>query len=73
MAAICSGVASSQVARSPITTRRTVEWPTRKPALTDSPTSTRSRYSAKVPHDHGPPPTRASRGIPSTTAIIAWM
>ena len=73
MAASCSGEASARVASSPITARRTVEWPTRKPALTARPASTRSRYSAKVCQSQGPPPSRASSGMPSTTAIIRWM
>ena len=66
-------VARSRVAASPITARRTVEWPTRNPALTARPRSTRSRYSANVDQSQGPPPRRASRGMPSTTAIICWM
>ena len=40
---------------SPMTTRRTVECPTRNPALTASPTSMRVRYSAKDVQSHAPP------------------
>ena len=44
-----SAVASPCVARSPIATRRIVEWPTRKPAFGASVPSMRSRYSPKRP------------------------
>ena len=73
MASTCAGVASARVASAPITTRRTVEWPTKKPAFTASPVSTRSRYSEKECQSQGPAPSRASRGMPSTTAIMRWM
>jgi hypothetical protein len=73
MAPICAGSATARVASSPITARRTVEWPTRKPALTARPVSTRSRYSAKERHSQGPVRSSAPSGMPSTTAIIRWM
>ena len=50
--------------------RRTVECPTRNPALTATLPSSRSRNSAKVSHFHCTPCSRAARGIPSTLAII---
>ena len=50
-----SGVASWPTARSPITTRRSAEWPTRKPAFTASLPSSRPRYSPKLRQSQGTP------------------
>ena len=72
MAASCSGVATPRVAASPMTTRRTVECPTRKPALTAMAPSRRSRYCENDRHSQAPTLCRASRGMPSTTAIMRW-
>ena len=59
IAARSSGVAAPCVARSPMTTRRIVEWPTRKPAFGASVPSIRSRYSPKVFQSHGTPAASA--------------
>ena len=51
-----SGVAvAAGSRRSPMTTRRIVEWPTRKPAFGASVPSMRSRYSPNVVQSHGTP------------------
>ena len=59
-----------RLASSPITTRRIAEWPTRKPALTASVPSRRSRYSPNVRQSHGTPACSDSRGMPSTRASM---
>ena len=62
MAASCSGVGlGSAWRRSPMTTRRTVEWPTRKPALTARPASRRSRYSANDVQSQAPAALEGAR------------
>ena len=56
MASICSGVAAPPTAASPMTTRRMVEWPTRKPAFTP-----RRAVDAVEPLAEGVPVPRGAR------------
>ena len=70
MPATSSLVASRSVAASPITTRRSAECPTLKPAFTASRGSTASRYSAVVRQFHGTPSRSDSMGMPSTRDSI---
>ncbi len=69
MAAVCSSVAADPTAASPISERRTAEWPTRKPALTPMAPSSRPSQSPKEVHDQSSCSSDDS-GIPSTRAII---
>jgi hypothetical protein len=64
-----ASVASAPTASSPMTARRRVEWPTRKPALTPTAPSNRASHSPKDRHDQSRDASEAS-GIPSTRAII---
>ena len=70
IAARSSSVAASPTLRSPITTRRSAQWPTMKPAFTESVLSKWSKYSAVVVQSHGTPAASASSGMPSTRASI---
>ena len=73
MASRSSAVATPPTARSPITSRRSVECPTRKPALTAMRPSRWPSHSPKEVQSHGSPARRAARGMPSTLAIIRAM
>ena len=70
MASSSAWLASDPTARSPITTRRRAECPTRKPAFTASRPSSRSRYSPKERQSQGTPSRRLSSGMPSTRASM---
>ena len=70
IAAISSSVAS-RCQSSPSTTRRMVEWPTRKPAFTPRFPSSVSRYSPNVRQRTSTPERTLSSGMPSTLASIA--
>ena len=70
--ASCSSVASCSTAAAPIAARRSVECPTRKPALMPSLPSKRLRKSPKESQSQGRERS-VSRGMPSTTAIISMM
>ena len=73
IAARSASVASPPTARSPITRRRRVECPTRKPAFTAMRPSRRPSQSPKEPQSHGRPARSAARGMPSTRAIMRVM
>ena len=73
ISAISSSVATSSARSAPMTQRRTAQWPTRKPAFTPRLPSSRSRYWAKLVQSHSTPFSRATRGMPSTLAIIRRM
>ena len=73
MASTSEAVASVPTARSPMTSRRSVEWPTRKPALTAIRPSRWASHSPNDPQSQGSPACSAARGIPSTRAIIREM
>ncbi len=62
MASVSAAVAAPPTARSPMTSRRRVECPTRKPALTAMRPSRRPSHSPKEPQSHGRPgPERGER------------
>ncbi len=69
MACTCSSLAAVPTASSPITERRTAEWPTRNPAFTATDPSRRPSHSPKELHDQSRH-SKAARGMPSTRAII---
>ena len=68
-----SGVAAPPTARSPMTSRRSVEWPTRNPAFTAMRPSKRPSHSPNEVQSQGSPARSAARGMPSTRAIIRLM
>ncbi len=70
IASICSPLAVPPTASSPITTRRMVEWPTRKPAFTPSLPSMRSSHSPNECQSHAGPACSEPRDMPSTVAIM---
>ena len=69
MAWTWSAEATVPTASSPITERRTAEWPTRKPAFTPTEPSSRPSHSPKEVQDQSRH-SRAARGMPSTRAIM---
>ncbi len=71
--AMSSSEATPPAARSPITSRRSVEWPTRKPALTAMRPSKRPSHSPKELQSQDSPARSAASGMPSTRAIIRLM
>ena len=73
MASMSCPVAASPTARSPMTSRRNVEWPTRKPAFTAMRPSSCPSQSPKELQSHGTPARSAASGMPSTRAIIREM
>ena len=73
MAATSSSVATSAPRSAPMTHRRRAQWPTRNPALTPRFPSSLPRYSPKVVQSQSMPSSRATRGMPSTLAIIRRM
>ncbi len=73
MASMSASVAVPPTARSPMTSRRSVECPTRKPALTAMRPSRRPSQSPNEPQSHGRPSCNAASGMPSTRAIIRLM
>ena len=56
-----------------MTSRRSVEWPTRKPALTAMRPSRRPSQSPNEPQSQGRPACSAGSGMPSTRAIMRLM
>ena len=70
MASSSSPVQARRTLSSPITTRRSAEWPTLNPALTATLPSMASKYSAVVCQLHGTPACSVSSGMPSTRASI---
>ncbi len=73
MAAMSSGLAAPPTARSPMTRRRSVEWPTRNPAFTAMRPSKRPSHSPNEVQSQGSPAWSAASGIPSTRAIMRLM
>ena len=73
MASVSPAVATPPTARSPMTRRRSVECPTRKPALTPMRPSRRPSQSPKEDQSQGSPARRAASGMPSTRAIMREM
>ncbi len=73
MASRSAALAAPPTARSPMTSRRSVECPTRKPALTAMRPSRWPSHSPKEVQSQGRPARSAASGMPSTRAIIREM
>ena len=73
MVAISSAVASRSVASSPMTARRSAQWPTMVATFKPTLPSRRLRYSPKLLQSHTTPCSSASSGMPSTRTIMRRM